>query len=375
MNPFTLGKYYLLYQTGCDDFKNVVFPYPSGFDGNKFIMMSNHGPVPLAKPPYGARVIWMVPKDRGFGITFAPDDKDFKGVYDPTVTDKTPKERGIWIAEASDSKYLIRNPETDHYLCAHGKRSPEADKKEGGCGDYAWMIEVGGEYPAILNLEKSTRTFETPELKDFNRPPEYTEAVYRGAAVLPHFMIGKDGDNGWKWKAENSPYYILKRWSRWKLIDWEVYNGRTGKSFGKKVHVGTTKEDAQKIDRNTTLSVSVEAGFGFKGFSTGVGMNVTNSLNVSYSSTTTRSYYEEIDEQITRPASPNGQDYAIGDWFREDLYRLYRVNGTTEVMEWGVVAPKSHVSRSYPQPKPSGREPAPTEIEGDARHADELIIS
>jgi hypothetical protein len=244
----------------------------------------------------------------------------------------------MWLLGISAYLYIDVDDEQVHH--------PELGEKRTDGRDLFFLEEVS-EYPDVVNIKKHpVPKFKSPELTSYDEPDEFSKAQISGEAAVPWFLVAKDGDYGSDWRAEHSPYYIMRRWSCWHSRNWEIKKQKTSENHDWEVTWGTTEEKAKRIDENLNISVSAEAGFAFKGFSASVSTSVSHSLNVATSETYTKSYSERKSGSYS--AAAGDHDLAVCDFYRYDTYRLYRATGE-EIFDFPVIVPGTRAGRTYPQ--------------------------
>ncbi|WP_327063505.1 hypothetical protein OG196_01120 [Kitasatospora purpeofusca] len=218
------------------------------------------------------------------------------------------------------------------------------DKKSDGSD--LFELEKVGEYSEVINLRKyPPKTFQTPELTSMDQPPIYTDQEIAGEVAVPWFLVAKDGDRDDQWRAMNTPYYIVRRWSRWYSKDWETLKRTETRQHQWSITWGVSQEDASQIDQNLNISVSAEAGLDISGFSAKVSTSVSYGLNIKTSQRTSRSYSETKSGNY-QIGPVNDGDMAVCDFYRQDQYRFYRAEGQ-EVREFPVTVPGTSAGRTY----------------------------
>ncbi|CAM5335819.1 hypothetical protein SALBM135S_05601 [Streptomyces alboniger] len=73
---------------------------------------------------------------------------------------------------------------------------------------------------------------------------------------------------------------------------------------------------------------------------------VGESLSVKTTTTWQHSYSKSYTDSKT--VGPYSSDTAIADWFRHDIYRVYRIDGKEEILEFEVVRPDPTPSAATP---------------------------
>lgn len=270
---------------------------------------------------------------------------------EPVAADAARPEWVTFELDADGDHFRFWNPDSDHYIRydADQKLFMAKSEKDPG-GDDLFSFEEVDSFVAVVKVEKvDPQTLPTPELTSYDQPPEYqpTPDVLTGVSAVPFFLVKKDADHDAAWQAENSPYYIIERHSRWHRVAWEVFpRGKTSVHSWSTV-IGVEKEEATEVDEGLNVSVTANAGFSFEGLSAGVSTTVGDSLNVKHTTGTKESFTSTDGHSDTY--GPYMQDVAIADWLLQDHYRIYRADGEKMIQEFTVTVPDTHVSRTFPK--------------------------
>ncbi|MEV4943485.1 hypothetical protein [Streptomyces zaomyceticus] len=218
------------------------------------------------------------------------------------------------------------------------------DKQSNGTD--LFELEKVGEYSEVTKLQKYPhKTFKTPELTSMDPPPTYSVQEVAGEVAVPWFLVAQDGGKDDHWRAENTPYYVMRRWSRWYAKNWETLKRTETKQHQWSITWGVSEEDAKEIDRSLNVSVSAEAGLDIKGFSAKVSTNISYGLNIKTSHRSSKSYSESKSGSY-QIGPVNDGDMALCDFYRQDQYRLYRTEGQ-EIREFPVTVPGTRAGRTY----------------------------
>ncbi|CAM5335903.1 hypothetical protein SALBM135S_05602 [Streptomyces alboniger] len=81
---------------------------------------------------------------------------------------------------------------------------------------------------------------------------------------MPWFLVEDDHKKSEAWRGENSPYYIIKRWSSWHKKQWKVLAKGISHSHSVTETEGVTESKSTEIDKTLNMSNSAEAGFSSK---------------------------------------------------------------------------------------------------------------
>ena len=160
-----------------------------------------------------------------------------------------------------------------------------------------WAFEVEDEFRPVLDLPDITY----PGIGDIHRmtsyqptPSERTELVEVGAMAYP-FPLVADSAFARQRQAQENPYYILRRYGYWERVFSYEHGGASDYTHTEETTVGLTTTNARTVEDTTSISVSAEASFGFKGAGASLSTTISRELKV----TTTH-------EQVTEPL-PHGE--------------------------------------------------------------------
>ncbi|MFI9423439.1 hypothetical protein ACIG54_07720 [Streptomyces achromogenes] len=253
----------------------------------------------------------------------------------------------VWqLEDAGSGKFRLWCYGRSQYVVIdHGHMTVQLGDKQSDGSDLFELDKVG-EYSEVTKLQKYPhKTFKTPELTSMDPPPTYSEQEVAGEVAVPWFLVAQDGGKDDYWRAENTPYYIMRRWSRWYAKNWETLKRTETKQHQWSIVWGVSEEDAKEIDRNLNVSVSAEAGLDIKGFSAKVSTNISYGLNIKTSHRSSKSYSESKSGSY-QIGPVNDGDMALCDFYRQDQYRLYRTEGQ-EIREFPVTVPGTRAGRTY----------------------------
>ncbi|MFE0582924.1 hypothetical protein [Streptomyces sp. NPDC058874] len=157
-----------------------------------------------------------------------------------------------------------------------------------------------------------------PAPSAYTRPnPHTTPEVLIGTTILPCPLV-TDPALGQARKAQESPYYLLKRYGFYKVVSSYDHSGQIPKTESQGTTVGMSATNAREVESTTGISVTAET---------------TNSSSTTV--TVERSY----------PA--NSERLAPSIWFRSDRCVLERTDGS-KVMEWQTSTDQDTVDSVYP---------------------------
>ncbi|MGP3990793.1 hypothetical protein [Streptomyces sp. 3N207] len=270
-------------------------------------------------------------------------------VTDVSVSDIPDVDRDgcIWRIEESNGGCILWNRGSAQYAQSDGNAIGFVDERKEATTFY--FDEQPGGFPEVAKLGRvEAPRLAAPELTDYSVPPENTPWQIAGEVAVPYFFIANDHGRAVQWQGEHSPYYIIRRWSSWNRVGWKVHPAKVTQTHSWSTTEGTTAEAASEVDRTLNVSVTAEAGFGIKGLSASVSTTIEKGLSVKTSKKWSQSYSKAVSDSYQ--VGPTDQDIAVGDWFRQDMYRIYRAQGGGEIMEFTVTRPGTQVSRTYMRP-------------------------
>lgn len=259
-----------------------------------------------------------------------PEHENFKWTFDPADDG--------WVRVRTLQSDLFMHSDRDHWVNIDSKCSDRSDQ---------WFLQVVEEYPSITSLKPAATNpdfGEIDRLKGYKAPAEETKQVLVGSTAVPYFVV-EEGDHGKEWKSQNSPYYILSRYSSWERHGFKEHDGHTAFSYTFKTEVGFVNSSSTEVEKTLNISVSAEGGFDFKGASAKIGGSVSRALSIKQSYTTTFSKTRTDEQTVTFPA---GHRFAVAVWYRLDTYKLTRMNGDP-VLTWYVRDPSSYISDGFPK--------------------------
>ncbi len=209
-----------------------------------------------------------------------------------------------------------------------------------------WFLEVEDEYRRVIDLPDITDV----SIGDIHRMTSYqptpsarTNPVEVGAMAYP-FPLVADPLLGRQRQAQENPYYILRRFGFWERVYSYEHGGASDYRHREETTVGLTTTNARTVEDTTSISVTAEASFGFKGFGASLSTTISRELKV----TTT---HEEV-TQHSRVVEFI-RDYQAGRrvteaiWLRSDRYVLERLNGI-EVLDWTTRNPNMSIADAFP---------------------------
>ncbi|WP_141746903.1 hypothetical protein [Streptomyces agglomeratus] len=325
MDPEVSGKYVIHWTDEADSCLILASVAKCPLDGNNVMFASLPGHIMWADPDK---------QIRDFPVGDIPDDY---------------REGGIWRVEQSTENggCILWNRAHAQYAQSDGATIQFVDDRKDATTFY--FDEQPGGFPEVAKLGRmEPPRLAAPELTDYSDPPENTPWQIAGEVAVPYFLIADDHGHDAQWQGQHSPYYIIRRWSSWNKVQWRVHPALNTEVHSWSTTEGTTEEAAADVDRTLNLSVTAEASFGIKGFSASVSTTIETGLSVKTSKKWSRSYSKLVNGSYT--VGPAEADLAVGDWFRQDKYCIYRAQGGGDILEFTVTHPGTRVSRTYMRP-------------------------
>ncbi|GAA1911347.1 RICIN domain-containing protein [Streptantibioticus ferralitis] len=211
----------------------------------------------------------------------------------------------------------------------------------------AWRFEVEDEYKAVLDLPDIPDT----GIGDIHRMTSYqptpsakTDAVEVGVMAYP-FPLVKDSAFDRQRQARENPYYILRRYGYWERVYSYEHGGASDYTHTEKTTVGLTTANARTVEETTTISVSAEASFGFKGVGASLSTTISQELKVITTHEEVKSHSREVTLERNYQA---GRRVTEAIWYRSDKYVLERLDGS-KVLEWTTRDPNTSIADAYPR--------------------------
>ncbi|GLW14527.1 hypothetical protein Stsp01_12700 [Streptomyces sp. NBRC 13847] len=298
----------------------------------------------LSKNKYGADA-----SGNFVATSFDAAKKPFLTFSLPSVPAWHDNRQTLWeIKEDGGGHFRLRSPFAGAYLCSGPSGFANLTESKQADGSDLFTVEETGSFPAVLKIEHvQGEAPPTPVLKSMNQPPEYEPeepGKLTGVAAVPYFLIKSDAGKGERWQGRNSPYYIIKRWTRWHRVGWGTFAAGKMEHYGWSTTEGVTESQGKSISETTHMSVTANAGFALEGFSAGISGTLSHDLNVTTTTDWTANYSHTVNSDTT--ITPN-TDEAIGTWYRQDKYVIYRADGDSDVIDFPVTVPQTKVESSY----------------------------
>ncbi|MEU3569257.1 RICIN domain-containing protein [Kitasatospora sp. NPDC036755] len=255
--------------------------------------------------------------------------------------------------------YLVRNVNSGLPLKVYGYNArPGAEleqQKEHSAGEgngydsQRWVLEVEDEYERVLKPP----TFEGADVGDIHRMTDFdrtredeTEHVELANFAYP-FPFVHDSTKTVPFQAKESPYYILRKFGYWVRVYYYEHSGASEFTKTETTHVGLTSKNSTTVEETTSISVSAEATFAFKGFGSSIKNTFEKELKVTVTDETVTESWKTVD--LTR-RYPHGLHVSEAIWLREDKYVLERLDGEgTPIVQWTVRDSTTEKSDSWPK--------------------------
>ncbi|MFJ9472167.1 RICIN domain-containing protein [Streptomyces caniferus] len=174
--------------------------------------------------------------------------------------------------------------------------------------------------------------------------PARTREVLIGQVAVP-FAV-QDGGGSAEQQAQHNPYLILKHYGYWDRVFYYEHSGLSQFEEEQQTTIGLVTSNRTEVERTTSISVTAEAGFVFKGFSAGISTTVTDQLRVLRATEETES--SEKKDTIKRTYQANDKRITEALWYRGDHYVLQRMDGSM-VVEWRTRDKRTAVLDGWPR--------------------------
>ncbi|WP_328787075.1 hypothetical protein [Streptomyces sp. NBC_00273] len=222
-------------------------------------------------------------------------------------------------------------------------------RASGADGDsQLWLLERDTAYNGIINAAAGPTGSAVGGILRMSghlRPhPETTQEVLIGTTLLP-FPLVSDPALGRARQAAESPYYLLKRYGYYKIVYYYEHSGQVSKKESQSTTIGMTTSNAREVETTTSISVTAETSFQYKGFSASLSTTISHQLRTRVAQETTQSSSRTVTVEREYPA--NGKRLSQAIWFRADRYVLERTDGG-KVTEWETTTDQDTIDDVYP---------------------------
>jgi len=183
-----------------------------------------------------------------------------------------------------------------------------------------------------------------PTLKGYDPPPSTTVPIMAREMLVPGTILTDGAHQDKMWKINNSPFYRLERQVYYKLIYHNHNQTSAEQNNNVKITAGVTTTESESYWRETSVSVTAEAGVSIKAADFSVSTTVTHAMGYSSMTSVAELHSTAITSTInTMPGK------AAALWQRFTRYVLKRHNGSSlePVASWefGI---DSYVTDEYP---------------------------
>lgn len=183
-----------------------------------------------------------------------------------------------------------------------------------------------------------------PRMTSFEETlPDETAKVVTAEVFLPYFVVDDSIDNAER--MSQTPYYKLVKKQGWRKLYQEEFSGRTEEERTEEYYAGITETDQQQMEHSIGMTLGVDFGFAFEGFSVGIKSQIEESLKVTETHTTEKASYHKYTETVKYG---KGAQFAIAKWIRVDEYHLYRADGT-QIANWSMDIETDARQDGYPE--------------------------
>ncbi|MFF9645308.1 RICIN domain-containing protein [Kitasatospora aureofaciens] len=207
-----------------------------------------------------------------------------------------------------------------------------------------WLLEPVDEYKPILDLRPGEDSIgDIIRLTGYANPtPSSTTPVLVGSMAYP-FPLVTDPAYSRERQARENPYYIMRKYGYWTKVYYYEHGGASEYTHKETTRVGLTSSSSTTVEETTSISVTAEASFAFKGFGASLSSTFTQELKVTTTETVTEESSREV--EITRTYAAKDH-VAEAIWYRDDKYVLERLDGS-KVLEWTTRDPNTTVADAY----------------------------
>ncbi|MGW7344968.1 hypothetical protein [Streptomyces sp. NPDC054854] len=239
------------------------------------------------------------------------------------------------------------------------------DPGESGFDHQLWKFQLVDEYKPVTELPPVEMppggVGDVIRLTGYSRPePARTPEVLVGQVAVP-FAV-QDGGGSAEQQSQYNPYLIIKQYGYWDRVYYYEHAGLSQWTETQETTIGLITSNRTEVERTTSISVTAEAGFVFKGFSAGISTTVTDQLRVLQATEETEK--SEKKDTIERIYFANGKRVCEAQWYRGDHFVVERLDGSM-VTEWRTRDKRSSVLDGWPRegdpaswPEPEGDETA-----------------
>lgn len=190
------------------------------------------------------------------------------------------------IEQGTSGTYQLLNVHSGLYAHPYhdGGAGSEIEQRSwlSGNNTMLWKLEQQRVIDQVANLQPGEDSIgDIDRLTSMNRPKEATSEVLVGQTAIP-FVAIKDMTR--PRQAETSPWYLLKRYGFWQRVDFQERDSTSSHEYECKTWVGLTTGNSTSIEETTSIQVTAEASFAFKGFSAGLSTTISRELKVTKTS-------------------------------------------------------------------------------------------
>lgn len=162
-----------------------------------------------------------------------------------------------------------------------------------------------------------------PRLTSHTSPGDTTPTVADGSVTLPYSLVDADKSKGNAWRAQNSPFYTLKRTCYWTNLGFLDNETTKEQVLARTAVTGVTNVRGSQFSHTVGIEVGGEGGVSFLG--TGGKVSVSVNYQFGYSTSTSREELSQSSEELTLTVP---KDSAGIIWLATRAMSLYRTNGS-----------------------------------------------
>lgn len=167
--------------------------------------------------------------------------------------------------------------------------------------------------------------------------------------IIPFAYVEENGRD-YAWQAANSPYYRLRRYQYYKLVEAKSVGFGLGETIKNTYTIGCTQTENNSVKMAIGIEMTIHNGATI-GDPTEATVNVGYNLATNWGIEWTTSYSTQLVEQISNETTfTKNTETALRIFIYRLVseYKLYRIYGNTPVLEWDLTADNNHCWMSYP---------------------------
>nr|WLN44374.1 Tpp insecticidal protein [Bacillus thuringiensis] len=177
--------------------------------------------------------------------------------------------------------------------------------------------------------------------------PDRTNPIITSFSNIPYIMANDKTFNSHQ-QIQSSPYYKLVKIQYWEKVTQRILGPQD--SYDYKKTKGISRTDQVSMTETVSMSVGVDFGFMFKGFSASLSTKITRELSVTKSTSTTEMTEETYTESYKNPFN---YELARAQYMLVNEFYVARMDGTRITANWTLRDNTQTVTRIFPKSKSS----------------------